>query len=100
MTQHPQQLFLDLETNLQFQKTVNTSYTFIYFFMMNIALGLYFIQVLPLVPQLYQVIILAVYIFWMLFALLFLAKKNAIKEQTKTQRMIDYVKTIKQSFEK
>jgi Flp pilus assembly protein TadB len=94
LSQNPQQLLLDLEIYYQFQKTVNTRYTQIYFLLMNSAFALYFIEVLQLVPLLYQVIIVVVYLAWMLFAFLYLGKKHKRKEQVEIQSIIDAIKSV------
>jgi Flp pilus assembly protein TadB len=94
LSQNPQQLLLDLEIYYQFQKTVNTRYTQIYFLLMNSAFALYFIEVLQLVPLLYQVIIVVVYLAWMLFAFLYLGKKHKRKEQAEIQSIIDAIKSV------
>jgi Flp pilus assembly protein TadB len=94
LSQNPQQLLLDLEIYYQFQKTVNTRYTQIYFLVMNSAFALYFIEVLQPVPLLYQVIIVVVYLAWMLFASLYLGKKHKRKEQAEIQSIIDAIKSV------
>ncbi|WP_432670782.1 hypothetical protein [Flavobacterium sp. SM2513] len=99
LTQNPRQLLQDLEAYYRFQNTVNTHYTLYYFTLMNIAFALYFIEVLQPVPLLYQLIIVAIYLVWMLFAFLYLGKKHKQKEQAKTQSIIDAIKAIEQHYE-
>lgn len=99
LTSNPRVLLLDLEKYYQFQNIVNTRYTLIYFILMNIAFAFYFIEVLHPVPFLYQVIIIAVYLTWMFFALLYLGKKHKHKEQSKTQSIIDAIKEIANQYD-
>lgn len=99
LTKNPKLLLIDLEQYYQFQNTINTKYTLVYFILMNIAFALYFIEVLQPVPLLYQVIIIAVYLAWMFFAFLYLGKKHKQKEQAKTQSIIDAIKNIEKQYD-
>ena len=99
LTKNPKLLLIDLEQYYQFQNTVNTKYTLLYFILMNIAFTLYFIEVLQPVPLLYQVIIIVVYLAWMFFAFLYLGKKHKQKEQAKTQSIIDVIKNIEMNYD-
>ena len=99
LTKNPKLLLIDLEQYYQFQNTVNTKYTLLYFILMNIAFALYFIEVLQPVPLLYQVIIIVVYLAWMFFAFLYLGKKHKQKEQAKTQSIIDAIKNIEKHYD-
>lgn len=99
LTKNPKLLLVDLEQYYQFQNTVNTKYTQLYFILMNIAFALYFIEVLQPVPLLYQVIIIVVYLAWMFFAFLYLGKKHKQKEQAKTQSIIDAIKNIEMNYD-
>lgn len=99
LTQNPRQLLQDLETYLQFQKKVNTDYTFAYFVLMNIAFGLYFIEVLRPLSMIYISFIIIIYLAWMLFAVLYLRKKHQLKEQAKIQNIIDAVKEAEKHYD-
>ena len=99
LTKNPKLLLVDLEQYYQFQNTVNTKYTQLYFILMNIAFALYFIEVLQPVPLLYQVIIIVVYLAWMFFAFLYLGKKHKQKQQAKTQSIIDAIKNIEMNYD-
>ncbi len=99
LTQHPRQLLLDLETYFQFQKKVNTDYTFAYFVVMNIAFGLYFIEVLRPLSMIYKSFIIIVYLAWMFFAVFYLRKKHHLKEQAKIQSIIDAVTRLEKNYE-
>lgn len=99
LTQNPRQLLLDLETYLQFQKKVNTQYTFAYFVAMNLAFALYFIEVLKPLSWLFILIIIAVYLAWMFFVLLYLRKKHQLKEQAKIQSIIDAVTMAEKHYD-
>lgn len=99
LTKNPKLLLIDLEKYFQFQNTVNTKYTLLYFILMNIAFALYFIEVLQPIPLFYQVIIIVVYLSWMFFAFLYLGKKHKQKEQAKTQSIIDSIKNIEKHYD-
>lgn len=99
LTKNPKLLLIDLEKYYQFQNTINTKYTLLYFILMNIAFALYFIEVLQDVPVLYQVIIVVIYLAWMFFAYLYLGKKHKQKEEAKTQSIIDKIKEVEHSYE-
>ena len=99
LTQHPRQLLFDLETYLQFQKKVNSDYTFAYFVVMNIAFGLYFIEVLRPLSMIYKSFIIIIYVAWMLFAVFYLRKKHQLKEQAKIQSIIDAVTMAEKHYE-
>ncbi len=99
LTKNPKLLLIDLEQYYQFQNTVNTKYTLLYFILMNIAFAFYFIEVLQPVPILYQVIIIAVYLLWMFFAFLYLGKKHKQKEQAKTQSIINAIKEVANQYD-
>lgn len=99
LTKNSKLLLIDLEQYYQFQNTVNTKYTLLYFILMNIAFAFYFIEVLQPVPILYQVIIIAVYLLWMFFAFLYLGKKHKQKEQAKTQSIINAIKEVANQYD-
>ena len=99
LTQNPRHLLVNLHRYYRFQNTVNTRYTLLYFILMNVAFALYFIEVLQPVPLLYQIIIVLIYLAWMLFAFLYLGKKHKLKEQAKTQSIIDAIRTIEEHYE-
>lgn len=99
LTKNPKLLLIDLEQYYQFQNTINTKYTLLYFILMNIAFTLYFIEVLQPVPALFQFIIIVVYLSWMFFAFLYLGRKHKLKEQHKTQIIIDKIKDVEAHYD-
>lgn len=99
LTKNPRLLLIDLEQYYQFQNTVNTKYTLLYFILMNIAFALYFIEILQPIPALFQVIIIVVYLAWMFFAFLYLGRKHKLKEQHKTQSIIDKIKEVEAHYD-
>lgn len=99
LTQKPRQLLVELEAYHLYQNTVNTRYTMIYFFMMNVAFALYFIEVLAPASLVFKVITIGIYLAWMLFAYFYLGKKQKAKEQGKTQSIIDAIKAIEQHYD-
>lgn len=99
LTQNPRQLLINLERYYQFQNTVNTKYTLAYFILMNIAFAFYFIEVLKPVALLYIIIIISIYFAWMFFAFFYLGKKHKLKEQAKTQSIIDAIKAIETHYD-
>ena len=73
------------------QKAVNMP---LYYIALNLAMGLYFFEVLSGRPFLNIIIFLSIYAAWMLFSYFYLGKKNLKKEETRLQEIIDELKGI------
>jgi len=100
VTEEPQVNLKKLEQYYSFQKVVSTKITAAYFIVMNIAFGLYFIEVMAPMSALLKTIVLIVYVAWMLFAFFYLGKKQKAKEYTRIQRLIDTIKEMESNYEK
>lgn len=93
LTLQPEWVLPELEKVLSLQKFISTKLMTGYILLLNVAMGLYFIEVMsPMSTQL-KIICLSVYIAWMLFAYFYLGKKQKLKEQ---QRLEEIIKAIKQ----
>lgn len=99
LTENPRFLLVDLEKYYKFQQKVNTTYTTYYFAMMNLAFGLYFIEVLKPITLLYKIVIITIYLLWILFAYFYLGKKHKLKEHSKTQYIIDAIKGLEKDYD-
>lgn len=100
VTEEPQVNLKKLEQYYSFQKLVSTKITAAYFIVMNIAFGLYFIEVMAPMSTLLKTIVLIVYVAWMLFAFFYLGKKQKAKEYARIQRLIDTIKEMESNYEK
>lgn len=100
VTEEPQVNLQKLEEYYSFQKLVSTKITAAYFIVMNIAFGLYFIEVMTPMSTLLKTIVLIVYVAWMLFAFFYLGKKQKAKEYARIQRLIDTIKEMESNYEK
>lgn len=100
VTEEPQVNLQKLEQYYSFQKLVSTKITAAYFIVMNIAFGLYFIEVMAPMSTLLKTIVLIVYVAWMLFAFFYLGKKQKAKEYARIQRLIDTIKEMENNYEK
>lgn len=100
VTEEPQVNLKKLEQYYSFQKLVSTKITAAYFIVMNIAFGLYFIEVMTPMSTLLKTIVLIVYVAWMLFAFFYLGKKQKAKEYARIQRLIDTIKEMESNYEK
>lgn len=100
VTEEPQVNLKKLEQYYSFQKLVSTKITAAYFIVMNIAFGLYFIEVMAPMSTLLKTIVLIVYVAWMLFAFFYLGKKQKAKEYARIQRLIDTIKEMENNYEK
>ena len=100
VTEEPQVNLQKLEQYYSFQKVVSTKITTAYFIVMNIAFGLYFIEVMAPMSALLKTIVLIVYVAWMLFAFFYLGKKQKAKEYARVQRLIDTIKEMESNYEK
>ncbi len=72
----------------------------VYFIMLNLAMGIYFIEVLGGRPILNVLILLAIYFGWILFAWFYIGKRKAKKEHMRLQQIIDELKSIEAQLNK
>lgn len=75
------------------QKQINWNKP-LYFLVLNLAMGLYFIEIFSGRPVLNVIIFIAVYIGWMLFAYLVLGKRSLKKEEDRLKTIIGDLKKL------
>lgn len=98
--QKPSLTLIELEKTYTFQQFVSNKVSLIYFILLNLAFVFYFIEVMqPMSIQL-KSIVLTAYVSWMLFAYLYLGKKQKKKENERIQKMIDSIKEMEANYEK
>jgi MFS family permease len=66
----------------------------VYYILLNIAMGIYFIEVLGGRPVFNVMILLAIYFGWMLFAWFYLGRKKMKQENARLQKIMDELKAI------
>lgn len=66
----------------------------VYYILLNIALGIYFVEVLGGMPIFNVVILLAIYFGWMFFAWFYLGKKKMKQEDARLQKIMDELRGI------
>ncbi len=66
----------------------------VYFILLNLAMAIYFLEVLGGRPLINVLVFLAIYIAWMLFSYFYLGRKKLKKENTRLQNIIDELKEI------
>ena len=66
----------------------------LYYILLNIAMGIYLIEVFTGRPIINVTIFIAVYIAWMLFAYFYLGKKNIRKEEVRLNNIINELELI------
>lgn len=95
-TAAPKQVLDQLEHYFVFQQLLSTKIMFVYFLLLNLGLGLYFIEVMALMPIFAVVISLSVYIGWLLFAYFVIGKKQKRKENERIQVLLENAKALDQ----
>ena len=71
----------------------------LYFIALNVAMGLYLVEVLSGRRLVNVAIGLSVYIIWMLFAYFYLGKRNLKKEQSRLESIINELKSIEEQLD-
>lgn len=99
LTQSPTKTLAELEQFYAFQQFVGTKVTLAYFIILNIAMGLYFVEVMAPMSTLSKTIFFTIYAFWMLFAYFYIGKKQKASEYERTQRIIDSIREMEQKLE-
>lgn len=88
-------ILIQFEEFYKKQQWINTKGVALYTIVLNIAFALYFYELLLPESFLFNAIVLALYISWMLFATLWLGKRAVKKEFEKTNAIIDKVNQLK-----
>lgn len=95
-TATPKLVLEQLEKYFVFQQLLSTKIMFVYFLLLNLGLGLYFIEVMTPMPLVAIVISLSVYVGWLLFAYFVIGKKQKRKENERIQVLIENAKALDQ----
>lgn len=99
LTQTPEHTLPKLETAVRLQKMVSTKLMTAYMLLLNLAMGLYFIEVMHPMSTSLKAICLTVYIAWMLIAYFYLGKKQKIREEQRLQDIINTIKQVQNDFQ-
>ena len=70
----------------------------VYYLLLNGAFGLYFIEILGMMPITARIIALSVYVAWMLFAYFVLGKRTLLKEEQRLTEIIDSLRQQQQQL--
>jgi hypothetical protein len=70
----------------------------VYYLLLNGAFGLYFIEILGMMPITARIIALSVYAAWMLFAYFVLGKRTLLKEEQRLTEIIDSLRQQQQQL--
>ena len=71
----------------------------LYYLLLNGAFGLYFIEILGIMPTTGRLVALSIYVAWMLYAYFVLGKRTLRKEQERLETIIHNFQTILQQLE-
>lgn len=99
LTLSPKVVLSEMEHFYSFQQKVSTKYTLLYFVLLSIASGLYFIEVMQPMSVMFKTVGLTVFIAWMLIAYFIIGKKQMRKEYDKTESIINALKEIEKNYE-
>lgn len=72
----------------------------LYYFLLNIAMGIYVLEIFTGRPMINVIIFISVYAAWMLFAYFYLGKRNVKKEDARLNGIISELKTIENQLNK
>lgn len=98
-TQTPNMVLHELEKYYNLQKIISSKVMVAYFLLMNLGLGLYFIEVMSPMSPFAIGLSLSVYILWMLFAYFVIGKKQRKKEFDRIDTLIEKVKEIEEGYD-
>lgn len=70
----------------------------VYYLLLNLAMGLYFIEILYGRPMVATLIFLSAYIAWMVFAYFYIGKKKKKKAIARLENIIDELKGLEEQF--
>ncbi len=98
-TQTPNMVLHELEKYYNLQKIISSKVMVAYFLLMNLGLGLYFIEVMSPMSPFAIGLSLSVYILWMLFAYFVIGKKQRKKEFDRIDALIEKVKEIEEGYD-
>ncbi len=72
----------------------------LYYLLLNLAMGMYVLEIFTGRPVINVIIFIGVYAAWMLFAYFYLGKRNLKKESTKLDRILNELRTIERQLKK
>lgn len=98
LTASPQIAMVAIKQFYSFQQKVNTTYTQLYYIIMNIAFGLYAYEIIQPLSTKTKVIILIIYITWMLIAYFIIGKRQIRKEHAKTESIMAALTEIETNY--
>jgi hypothetical protein len=98
-TEAPKLVLEQLEKYYSFEKVVNSKIMAAYFILLNVGLGLYFIEVMKPMPTYAIILSLSVYVGWIAFAFFVIGKKQKAKEYNRIDQLINKMKTIEAGYE-
>lgn len=97
-TATPKLILEQLEKYFVFQQLLSTKIMLVYFLLLNLGLGLYFIEVMTPMLLFAIVISFSVYVGGLLFAYFVMGKKQKRKENAGIQALIENAKALDQVF--
>lgn len=100
LTASPKIALVEIKQFYSFQQQVNTTYTLLYYILLNIAFGLYSFEIIQPLATKTKVIFLTLYIAWMLIAYFIIGKRQIRKEHGKTENIMNALKEIETNYEK
>lgn len=98
-TETPKIVLDQLEKYYSFQKLISSKIMLLYFLLLNLGLGLYFIEVMSPMPTYAVVLSLTVYVAWIVFAYFVIGKKQKKKEFDRIDNIIKNIKEIEGKYD-
>ncbi len=88
------------ETYYAMRKNQNKWNMPLYYFLLNVAMGIYVLEIFTGRPVINVIIFISVYAAWMLFAYFYLGKRNVKKEDARLNGIISELKAIEKQLNK
>ncbi|GLB50053.1 hypothetical protein [Neptunitalea lumnitzerae] len=98
MSASPEKVIPLLEERFQFAQLLATKGMVSYYLLLNIALILYFLEVMAPMKPMLKTICISVYVAWMFIAYFVLGKRQREKQYAKYNRMLDGLKQMQQLY--
>ena len=99
LTESPKIVLQKLNAYCTFDKKVKIKGMLIYFILLNIGMGFYFVETLNPLSVTLKIIFLIVYIAWMLFAYFVMGKKQLKKDEDKMNFLIKSIENLEHEYE-
>lgn len=97
-TATPKIVLSQLEKYYNFNKLLSSKIMIGYFLLLNIGLGLYFVEVMSPLPTYVIILSLTIYVAWIVFAYFVIGKKQKKKEFERIDNLITKMQTIEKEF--